>query len=171
MGNRIEAVNAALATFTGRPGYSQPVRIGKEKTGHIRVEWGPPDRRRSRRWITMRGNSHYPVWHRRAPWGGTQSTAISFLVRWVQNKPVYGLESWTYWASDSIKLCTAETVEVLRQAGYPERAKCVLCGAEGCGDWWDLDGVTGPCCTWRSGCKQEGANSLERAEAAKEPTE
>lgn len=150
--SRIATANAALATFTRDPG----TRIVVEPTGHLAVEWlGFRSQAYLRkRWILMRGSSHYPVWHHRAPWGGTQSTALSFLIRWIQGKPVYGLASWAYWSSDTVKLCNEQTVEVLRAGGYPERSHCVLCGAEGCGDWWDLDGVTGPCCRYGK-CQRE----------------
>lgn len=110
----------------------------------------------TRRWQT-RGQSFYSVWHDLWPAGGTSMTALSQLVRWCGGKPVLPISTWQYWASERVKLIDPATVEVLRLAGYPELAKCVLCKQDitvGM-DWWSLDGVTGPCCGPRNGCKQE----------------
>lgn len=110
----------------------------------------------SKRW-QCRGNDFYPVWHHKYPGGGTSSTALSQLIRWVSRKPVLPISTWRFWASETCRLLPAEAVDVLLAGGYPERVDCVLCGNRIAGglDWWRLDGVSGPCCSWRSGCRQQ----------------
>ncbi len=69
-------------------------------------------------------------------------------------------DTWEYWASPNVKLCGSETLAMLRQVGWPEHATCVLCGRTPTAglDWWDLDGKSGPCCSFRNpgGCQQKG---------------
>lgn len=110
-----------------------------------------------KRW-QCRGQDFYPTWYKEWARGGTASTALSQLVRWLQEKPVLPLASWEYWAGDKIRLLPPAAVEELRIGGYPEHAHCVLCGIRldhGL-DWWSLNGVTGPCCHWTTGCRQKG---------------
>lgn len=76
------------------------------------------------------------------------------------------METWEYWASDTVKLCKPETLTILREVGWPEKVPCVLCGRTPPAglDWWDLDKVSGPCCSFSNlnGCRQEGkCNSCE----------
>lgn len=114
----------------------------------------------------MRGSPDYPAWHKRASWGGTQSRAMAQLVRWWRGQTVLPMETWEYWASDTVKLCKPETLTILREVGWPEKVPCVLCGRTPPAglDWWDLDKVSGPCCSFSNlnGCRQEGkCNSCE----------
>lgn len=92
--------------------------------------------------------------------GGTSAMAIGQLVRWIRNKTRLPVACWEYWASDTIKLCNDETVQLIEKSGYcdPKKTCCVLCGYEYTGDWWDLDGVVGPCC------------SMGRCQQRKKPT-
>lgn len=116
--------------------------------GYILVSWSTFKGRVERRWMT-RGQDFYPVWHRKWTGGGTASTALSQLVRWVQGKPVLPLSTWSYWTSDKYKLLDPQAIEILRDAGYPEKVQCVRCGSNnfaGGMDWWGLDGVSGPSC-------------------------
>ncbi len=148
---RIDAANRALQTFA--PG----TRIERRPGGWYVCWTGWKGKAFAKRWAT-RGQDFYPVWHDHWGHGGTASMALSQLVRWAQEKPVLPIGSWRYWASERIQLTNSETLEILRSAGYPEEARCVLCGEVIAGgmDWWHLDGVTGPCCGMRSGCKQTG---------------
>ena len=144
---RMAACNLVLATFTkdtvmsivsGRPAFS----------------WSTTHGRITKVWVT-RGSDFHPNWTPRPPWGGTQSTAISQLVRWYRDQPVLPMASWIYWASDTVSLCGPCTVETLISVGYPAVTPCVLCGNPPGGlDWWDLDNVTGPCCSYSKGCRQ-----------------
>jgi hypothetical protein len=70
--------------------------------------------------------------------------------------PVLPITTWRYWAGDSIKLLPYSTVDIMETSGYPRESPCVLCGRplNGPLDWWSLDGLSGPCCTMRNGCKQ-----------------
>lgn len=117
----------------------------------------------SRRWMT-RGQDFYPVWHREWAHGGTASTALSQLIRWMQGKPVLPLSTWKYWAGDTCKLLRhhpQDAIRLLLDAGYPEHSKCVLCGVSPIErfDWWSLDGVSGPCCSYTTGCRQKPKES------------
>lgn len=148
---RLEAVNAVLAMFstsqlTWRRGFyvSWPTSDGGE------VAW---------RWHCRGGQDFYPTWHNRWPGGGTASTAMSQLIRWLRDEPVLPISTWEYWTGPKVALGRdngPEIVRLLREAGYPEHACCVLCGnrIEGGLDWWNLKGVSGPCCGWTTGCRQ-----------------
>lgn len=163
--DRVEAANLAIASFA--PGTA----ILIQPSGHVAVRWrsrvhgqGEPPII-ERRWMA-RGQDFYPVWQRLWSGGGTACTALSQLVRWVKGRPVLPISTWRYWASSKCKLLRhgddpvghegEAAISALLRAGYPERVNCVLCGLElGPMDWWSLGGVSGPCCGWASGCRQE----------------
>lgn len=153
--DRVEAANVALKSFA--PDTS--LRI--DATGHVVVEWVRSNGERlSRRWMT-RGQDWYPVWHRHWGHGGTACVALSQLVRWITERPVMSLATWRYWASKGCALLRQQgddgtaALAALADAGYPAESPCVLCGDAGhIGDWWSLKGVTGPCCSMNSGCRQ-----------------
>lgn len=134
--------------------------------GHIVVEWTSGKSRYRRRWMT-RGQGFYPVWHRWYAHGGTCTTAVSQLVRWVQGKPVLPLSTWRYWTSPTVDIGQnngAAIVAALDGFGYPKSAKCVLCGRSlSQFDWWSLEKVSGPCCNYRDGCRQKphSTNGME----------
>lgn len=120
-----------------------------------------------RRWMT-RNQDFYPMWYRQWGHGGTCSTALANLIRWCQGKPVLPLTTWIYWAGQQVNLGDRKDyVEILRSAGYPETVPCVLCEREITGgmDWWSLKGVTGPCCSMRSGCRQKGKAARDAEES------
>lgn len=147
---KITVANEVLATFAS-------CQISQRKNG-VFVSFRYCGKDIVRRW-QCRGQDFYPVWHRIYPGGGTSSTALSQLVRWVQDKPVLPLSTWQWWAGDKCKLLKPEAVERLREGGYPVHVPCVLCHKtiQGGLDWWSLDKVSGPCCAWTSGCRQRGA--------------
>jgi hypothetical protein len=101
----------------------------------------------SRRWQTRSGQDFYPTWSSKWGYGGTACTALSQLIRWLQDRPVLPLKSWQYWSSPTVKLCSPEAVLLLGEAGYPDRADCVVCGKpiDGLIDWCHLDGISGAC--------------------------
>ncbi len=111
----------------------------------------------TKQWM-CRGQDFYPVWHRQLSCGGTAKTALSQLVRWVKGKPVLPIATWRYWASDTCRLLPRSAVDALETFGYPTVVDCVICGEEIAGilDWWSLDGLSGPCCGWTSGCSKKG---------------
>jgi hypothetical protein len=125
---------------------------------HLVVAWTAFDQKRTkmrRRWIARHGQSFYPVWSRRWPHGGTATTALSQLIRWLQGRPVLPISSWRYWSGDKCRLVPDWAVGRLLSGGYPEHADCVLCGQRlGALDWWCLGGISGPCCTCSTGCRQ-----------------
>lgn len=144
--DRLAICNEILATFAR----GKLVLVNHR----VAVQWGGPDPKtiKTKTWMT-RGSDFHPTW--RYPWGGTQCTAISQLIRWCQGKPVLPMASWEWWGSDKVKLVNPETLAVLRAHGYPEVTPCVLCGQPPQGlDWWNLDGVSGPCCSHTKGCRQ-----------------
>ncbi len=142
---RVAAANAALAVL----GKGTRLEFVGRRAFVCWESWRNGPQRK--RWAVNRGNDFYPTWHNRAPWGGTQSTALSQLVRWCQGKPVLPLGCWEYWTTPGIRLAGdrgPELVELLRAAGYPERVACVCCGLPPVGglDWWSHGGKSGPCC-------------------------
>lgn len=152
--DRIEAANEMLKCFA-------PDTSLRIESGYVIVEWlSSISGKHSRRWMT-RGNCFYPTWYRHWCHGGTASTALSQLVRWVQGKPVLSIDSWRYWGRDECMLLRhgdkEAALQSLLNAGYPAQATCVLCKQpiNGSIDWWSLKGVTGPCCGWTSGCRQK----------------
>ena len=105
--------------------------------------------------------------------GGTVSQAIGQLVRWVRGETRLPRDTWEYWCGQTVWLARErgpELLAALDASGYCEADKtcCVLCGNPRIGDWWSLDGVTGPCCGWRSGCRQQ--RSPQPFAAAATPT-
>jgi hypothetical protein len=89
--------------------------------------------------------------YRQRSTGGTGFQALAQLIRYVRDLPRLPMVTWEYWASESVKLGTPRTVELLRSGGYsdPRKTCCVLCGdpdfKRGL-DWWSLDGIVGPSC-------------------------
>ncbi|KKK49231.1 hypothetical protein LCGC14_2839420 [marine sediment metagenome] len=157
--NRLEAANRVLATFTTS-------RIEKRPGGWYVVwsykAWGKHKPEEvAKRWQCT-GQDFYPVWNRKWPGGGTASTALSQLIRWLRGQPVLPISSWWYWVGKHCQLLPALAVQQLQDAGYPEHAHCVLCGKQinGSLDWWHLDGISGPCCGWTSGCRQESREKV-----------
>jgi len=153
MTTKLETVNAAIAIFA--PGTT--VRRGL--TGWL-VEWTTcSGKKYSRRWTVEKGNDFYPVWHNRWPYGGTCCNALAQLMRWLQDRPVFGIGTWLYWGSPNIRLGKPELIEVLLQGGYPADHVCVICGktivpsVDGL-DWWSLKGVSGPSCRF-SNCRNK----------------
>lgn len=152
--DRIDVANVVLKCFAAET----ELRI---ESGHVLVCWTQHGGKKfERRWMT-RGQDFYPVWHNKWGHGGTASTALAQLVRWVRGLPVLPLTTWRYWSGERVALLrhgnSNEAISALSAAGYPETATCVLCGMELTSgfDWWSLDGVTGPCCAWTSGCCQK----------------
>jgi len=83
--------------------------------------------------------------------------AVGQLARWIRGQSRVPLSAWLYWASDKIRLAGTQGVFMLQGIMYSSYSdgnftKCVLCGADKCGDWWSRDGLTGPCCTYNK-CK------------------
>lgn len=159
---RLTAANRVLQSFESRSEIAFKRNAGGRRILVIRwTLWH--GKKYERQWMT-RGQDFYPVWKQRWPGGGTACTALSQLVRWVQGKTVLPISTWRYWATDGIKLLKDEShVDILLAAGYPEHVDCVLCGhrIEGGLDWWSVKDVTGPCCGWRSGCRQTGKYDQE----------
>ncbi len=111
-----------------------------------------------RRYSVGRGRSHHPPWDRIWGHGGTACEALYQLIRWCRDEPVLPLSAWKYWGSDTVKLIHFdEALPKLKHMCWPEHVDCVLCGAETdvARDWWDLDGVSGPLCTFGGECAYE----------------
>lgn len=140
----------------------------EQRKGGVYVTWSQSWKPTTvtKRW-QCRGQDFYPTWHHKWGRGGTSSTALSQLVRWVQGKPVLPLSTWQYWVGETVQLGRDKgplIVDLLTEGGYPQSVDCVLCHQPISGglDWWSLNGVTGPCCSWRSGCEQKPENRRER---------
>lgn len=150
--DRLRSANAALQTF------APETRIERRRGGWWVCWTNYRGEQLSRRWMT-RGQDFYPVWSHLWGHGGTCCTALSQLVRWSAGRPVLPLASWLYWTGPVVKLARdkgQDLVDTLRSGGYPEHVPCVLCGDIVTKmDWWSLDGVSGPCCAWTTGCRQK----------------
>lgn len=148
MNDRLCVANKVLATFSTS-------RIERRNNGWF-VCWPSHNGEMSRRW-QCRGQDFYPTWSHKYTGGGTACTALSQLIRWMRYQPVLPISTWRYWASEKCKLLPAAAAEELLSGGYPHHVKCVLCHEtiEGSMDWWSLNGVSGPCCGWTSGCRQK----------------
>lgn len=159
--NRVDVANEVLACFA--PGTK--IRI---ESGYVLVSWSDSSGNFEKRWQT-RGQDFYPVWYRKWGHGGTASTALSQLARWIRGKNVLPLSTWRYWAGDRCRLLrqgdASKAIQLLEKAGYPECAKCCLCDCEleSGFDWWNLDGVSGPCCGMNNGCRQRRPGKCESA--------
>ena len=93
--------------------------------------------------------------------GGTEAMAVGQLARWIRGQTRVPLAAWVYWADQKVMLAGErgnELIDLLEQSTYDDgkSTRCVLCGADRCGDWWCLDGVVGPCCTYGC-CVADGA--------------
>lgn len=110
-----------------------------------------------KQWVPISRGSFYPKWHRKFTHGGTVTTALCQLVRFVNEQPVLPLSSWEYWCGNSVALAGErgqELINILRHV-WPD-AKCVLCGEAMTGvDWWTDKKRDGPCCSWSAGCRQK----------------
>lgn len=168
--DRLGTANAALALFTrGISLYRDRGRVGVEFPNHGKDRDKNPVHRKI--WTAQNGSTFYPKWYRHFCHGGTVTTALATLVRWVRLQPVYPIGAWRYWVSETVGMgrCGGndadrgpEIISTLLAGGYPEVAECVLCEAKIARyDWWSLDGVSGPCCHWNveGGCRQTGVKA------------
>lgn len=151
---RLVAANRALECF------APDSKIERRRGGWYVVWENYQNEKISRRWQT-KGQDWFPTWNRIWAHGGTACRALSQLIRWLRDQPVLCIASWRYWGGESCKLFRngKDPVPILLDAGYPEHAYCVLCGRrlDGPIDWWNLNGVSGPCCcySWEDGCRQK----------------
>jgi hypothetical protein len=91
--------------------------------------------------------------------GGTMAMAVGQLARWIRGQSRVPISAWEYWASDKILLARDRgnlMLQYIKESSYDDgkATRCVLCGDNRCGDWWSLNGVVGPCCTFGR-CKKE----------------
>lgn len=125
----------------------------------LAVRWQQWGQTIEKRWQLQSGSCWYPVWYRHWGHGGTATTALANLIRWIQGQPVLPLSTWRYWTGPTVALGRdrgAECVSLLAAGEYPDHADCVLCGRRlERFDWWSLDGVSGPCCRHTEGCRQQ----------------
>lgn len=153
---RLAVANEVLSWLTAPKGTTYGVwLVAKGNSLFVRI--GPL---KKFRWQVAPGQDFYPVWKRELPYGGTTTIALSQLIRWVQGKSCVPLGSWLHWTGPRCRLARdngPEVVRLLRAGGWPEQVPCVLCRRmmDVPGDWWNLDGTAGPCCSMTDGCKQE----------------
>lgn len=151
--------NLALSHFADGTIISEGTR------GTLNVSWPKHggDGYVMKRWQVRGGQDFYPVWSHRWPHGGTACTALSQLIRYIQGRPVLPLSTWRYWVGEKVRLGGDQGEALLARLvhmQYPEHAACVLCGRRLNGlDWWNLNGVSGPCCGWSSGCRQKASEA------------
>jgi len=144
---RILAANQVLSAFAGN------TQIVTTYRG-LCVTWAHEnDKRYLRPWETC-GKAFYPVWYKNWGYGIAAAAALALLIRWCEDEPVFPISIWRRWQGNKCGLFepSFSVVETLLAAGYPSTASCVLCGAELYDDndmeWWNQEGVSGPCCGW-----------------------
>lgn len=152
--DKVSIANAVLQHF------APDTTVARRADGRVAVTWSRPYGSETKVWVT-RGQDFYPVWNHKWGHGGTAATALAQLVRWIRGQNVLPLQSWRYWASDTIQLFQSgnatDVFGLLVSGGYPEIGKCVLCQRplEGGHDWWSVKKLSGPCCSYRTGCRQD----------------
>lgn len=109
----------------------------------------------------LRHDGTWPMYgYHKFPTGGTGQQSVAQLIRYVRDLNRLPIDTWEYWASKTVQLCTDETVQILAASDYgnPLKTCCVLCGTTDYSlrglDWWGLDGLTGPCC-WGGRCRKD----------------
>ena len=67
----------------------------------------------------LRTDGSWPAFgYRQRPSGGTAFQALAQLIRYARDLSRLPLVTWEYWSSETVKLGTPTTVEILRQGGY-----------------------------------------------------
>jgi hypothetical protein len=147
---RLETVNAALKHF------APTTTVERGDRGWV-VTWvDHRGKTHSRRWAVQSRGSSFPSWESSWGRGGTCCAALTQLMRWLQDRPVFGLGVWKHWASPTIKLGNDQLIQLLQDGGWPETSNCVICkGAidrtQGL-DWWSHLDVEGPVCLHSQSC-------------------
>ncbi|HEY3265532.1 MAG TPA: hypothetical protein VGM37_01300 [Armatimonadota bacterium] len=78
--------------------------------------------------------------------GGTHTQALVQLVHWLRGEPRMTLRWWRWqWRGEGKAANLLAALEASEYAAG-DATHCVLCGSPKVGDWWSLDGVSGPCC-------------------------
>lgn len=85
--------------------------------------------------------------------GGTMNEVASQVVRWLRDMPRWPLPWWEYlWKRRLTSHWDREAIlKLVSENGVAGEDRCVVpgCGGSGTSDWWDLNGVSGPCCQWK----------------------
>lgn len=155
--DRLDAANKALELFHLNPQFRFEIKNNK-----LAICWystwnkNREPKKVSKVWTFMSKGSHYPSFD--LPTGGTMTTALGQLVRWIRGMPCFPISVFHYWDSPNVGLYQDDmgkpspgpsVFSVLTEAGYPEAVKCVVCGEKPDGmDWWSDEDVTGPCCNY-----------------------
>lgn len=102
----------------------------------------------SRAVVTANGGLTLGFRYGRLGLGGTEAAAVAQLARWIRGQTRRPIQWWMYCYKQG--LGKIKTVGILLRNGYADaKTSCVLCGnATEQWDWWSLDGVTGPCCSF-----------------------
>lgn len=148
MEDRLAIANAALQCFV--PDTRMEIRSGR-----VFIVWTDYlGKTTSRMWM-CRGGDFYPVWSHKWAHGGTCTTALSQLVRFVRGLPVLPLSTWAYWCGEQVGLAAwrgkdkqTELLAILKAGGYPQQATCIMCGKSPIGrfDWYRRGNKSGPGC-------------------------
>jgi hypothetical protein len=149
---RLRVANEVVATFV--PGVSF-YEVLRAKPRGLRMTWPNNPSLPTKYYdfpAILRQDGSWPKYgYNQRPCGGTGYQAIAQLIRYIRNLSRFPLCTWEYWASDTVKLCSDATLQLLRASDYSDSryTACVLCGTVEYKlglDWWSLDGVTGPSC-------------------------
>lgn len=101
---------------------------------------------------------YYEKIYRYCGMGGTGLTAAAQLARYIRDLPRLPLSCWSYW--ESVGVGDTNVYQLLTDNGYADKTNCILCGNKPDGiDWWSLDKLTGPCCTFGK-CRQKEVKNV-----------
>ncbi|MGD1939560.1 MAG: hypothetical protein ACFCA4_18705 [Cyanophyceae cyanobacterium] len=115
-----EKLTAANRFLASRHRNALKIAIIRKKNGFY-VAWISPSsgRQTSRRWMAQ-GDLPYPVWHNKAPWGGTTMRSIHSLIEWIRGNPSAPecvLRRWV-----QVQAFPGSAVDQLLADGYPRES-------------------------------------------------
>lgn len=152
--DRMDAANRALQAFPIGRKFSFEVKSGRVAICWVET-WNKVSKRVCKVWQHGSKGSHFPTFD--VPTGGTMTGCLSMLVRWIRGENVMPLRVFKWWdepqyamfRNDDGTSSGAKVMDILREAGYPETSKCMICGEEPKGlDWWNDKKKAGPCCSY-----------------------
>lgn len=140
---RVAAANAVLATFDNRTYENRQLRFDV-RNGRLFIV----SKYRTVGAVLTRMQNNLACRYGRLGMGGTEAAAVAQLILWLRDRPRVPLAWFTYQHGHG--LGTDATLALLQASGYNDPAKtcCILCGNPKPGDWWQRDGIVGPCCRY-----------------------
>jgi hypothetical protein len=124
----------------------------RDPGGRLRVRLSHNDGTSETLPCILQSDHRWPVWDsHRIDQGGTGAMVFAQLVCWIRGDPRINISWWAQAVERGLARGNGDTLlQRLRASTYAAggATNCVLCGSEKTGDWWSLDGITGPACRW-----------------------